>query len=199
MTQGCIEMAENGRRQVLHGLQEDLNVTVQEPFRPEFSGPPDVFRLAADQVEMVLVAGNAGVMKRQPDPAPLPSGKPLPQFVAVFRIVTDLHPETDGDLFPVGLLQSTAFGEIGIEIGLGQPCPFRVADPALHVLEKTDFPQALADGGADVVLHLADGVTTEPGVDVAVDEDVDSGGVVIHFSSSTGGGSVRRDWNSNGK
>jgi hypothetical protein len=119
---------------------------------------------------MVLVAGNAGVMKRQADPAPLPSGKPIPQFIAVFRIVADLHPETNGDLFPVGLPQAPAFGN-GIEIGLDQPCPFRVLIPLSCA--RSSFLRPLP-WRPDVVLHLADGVTAA-GVDVAVDEDVDGG------------------------
>ena len=62
---------------------------------------------------------------------------------------------------------------VGGKILFGKPGVLWVADAALQMLQKNQLLKPLTDGGKNILLHLAGGVMTEPGMDMAVALGVD--------------------------
>jgi hypothetical protein len=170
MAQGCIEMADDLTVKSPVGLDEFLEIVIENTFRADPGKFFKLVRVVADHVQMTA----AIPIKMVGDSPPLPGkgDEQILQVVNRIRVPADFNPGNYADTAAKPALQAGSSGKVFLKIMSAQPGPAPGLDAHFKMFKKNNGMEAAPDGGSDVVCHAAAGMPAQSGMDMTVYPDI---------------------------
>jgi hypothetical protein len=170
MAQGCIEMADDLTVKSPVGLDEFLEIMIENTFRTDPGKFFKLVRVVADHVQMTA----AIPIKMVGDSPPLPGkgDEQILQVVNRIRVPADFNPGNYADTAAKPALQAGSSGKVFLKIMSAQPGPAPGPDAHFKMFKKNNGMEAAPDGGSDVVCHASAGMPAQSGMDMAVYPDI---------------------------